>query len=90
MRVVNEAVTKDERQQQLINAREACEWVRRYTATIVWINASLKERLERLIAGFELLDAKEQAQIKAGRASGKLGAKHGVKGGRPRKNGGKK
>ena len=83
-------MTTTERQQSLAAARLACEWLRRYTATIVWINASLKEQLKVLIEGFEILDAKEQKQIAAGAKGaeyGKLGAKHGKKGGRPKKNG---
>jgi len=50
-------MTKSERQQSLINARRACEWLREYMAAIVWVPASLKERITSLIAGFELLDA---------------------------------
>jgi len=78
-------MTPEERQQSLAAARRAVEWLRQYTSTVVWINASLKERVTSLIEGFELLDAKEQAQAEAGRESGHLGAQYGHLGGRPRK-----
>lgn len=70
-------MTNTERQQSLAAARRACEWLLQYTSTVVWINASLKERVTSLIEGFEILDAKEQAQVAAG--------EHGHKGGRPKK-----
>jgi hypothetical protein len=86
-------MTPDERAQSLTNARLACECVTRYMATAASVNGRLKELVEDIIAGFELLDAKEQKQAEAGREFGHLGKKHGSKGGRPRKattKGGKK
>ena len=78
-------MTTEQRQQSLTNARVAAECITRYMATAASVNGRLKELIEDLIAGFELLDAKEQKQIRAGKRYGKLGAEHGKKGGRPRK-----
>lgn len=76
-------MTPDERQQSLTNARRACKQLVEYAAGEPV--AIAREDIACLLFEFTRLDEKEQAQIKAGRASGKLGAKHGVKGGRPKK-----
>jgi hypothetical protein len=103
-----EQMTTTERQQSLAAARTACERLSGYKFSIEEVFRfqqstspnlgffcyTLDELVGKLIAGFELLDAKEQKQIAAGAKGaeyGRLGAKHGKKGGRPRKtNGGKK
>lgn len=72
---------KDERQQSLINARRACDWLEgraedwRYED---WL------QVKCLIAEFQRLDEKELRQAEAGREFGHLGAKHGSKGGWPK------
>lgn len=75
-------MTKPEREQSLINARRAREWLRN---VIVSVYGERRADMECLLAEFDRLDAKEQAQIKAGKRYGKLGAEHGHKGGRPKK-----
>lgn len=72
-------MTKEERQQSLTNARRAVRWLGDFLKFPPLPDA-VKQEVGFLIAGFELLDAKEQAQIKAGN----LGATHGKKGGRPK------
>ena len=78
-----QASRSHEREKSLRYARMACEWITEYLALPV--NEPLAEQLTCLLAEFERLDAKEQKQIKAGKRYGKLGAEHGKKGGRPRK-----
>lgn len=91
---------KNERQQSLANASIACVWLK---YNLAQMPQEYLEAVKELIAGFEILDDKEQAQIAAG-AKGKefgiKGKKHGNKKpapgkkrrGRPKgtKNGGKK
>ena len=87
-------MTPAERQQSLENARKAIAYLKSWILPELGEQGSvLYEYQACLVAEFERLDAKEQKQIRAGskgRKYGKLGAVHGVKGGRPRKNGGKK
>ena len=83
-------MTPAERQQSLENARRACEWLARVAGAF---DSEPREEVKCLVAEFQRLDTKEQNQRKAGKkgkAFGHLGAIHGAKGGRPRKNGGKK
>ena len=75
-------MTKEQRQQSLIKARHAVKWLRRVAPAF---EETPQREVECLIAEFERLDAKEQTQIEAGRRYGKLGAEHGKRGGRPRK-----
>jgi hypothetical protein len=75
-------MTTHERQQSLTAARLACEWLRWYFNEVD--NHPIGEQAKRLIMGFEILDAKEEAQANAGRESGHLGAEYGKLGGRPR------
>lgn len=75
-------MTKDERQQSLANARLACELL---TGQIDSFFGSYGDKVKCLIAEFCRLDTGEQKRNEAGRKFGKLGAKHGKKGGRPRK-----
>ena len=77
-------MTPDERQQSLENARIAYDWLTGYLTGDM--EHYLRERIVNLMAGFKLLDDKEQNQIKAGGKGGKFGKL----GGRPRKNGGEK
>jgi len=76
-------MNKDEREQSLINARLACEW----------LDGLFAGNVQCLVNEFKRLDEQEQARIKGGakgKKYGPLGAVHGMKGGRPKKNGGKK
>jgi hypothetical protein len=75
-------MTKDERQQSLINARSAYYFLRKYIESQIE-TPSLRQEITCLLDEFKRLDEKEQKQIKEGKRGGKLG-------GRPRKNGGKK
>ena len=75
-------MTAEERKESRENARKAVAYLKS------WILPELKEQGETLykwqaclVAEFERLDAKEQAQITAGRK----GKKYGKLGGRPRK-----
>jgi hypothetical protein len=70
----------DERAQSLINARLACEWLGVCLSTM-FVRGEDRTNVACLIDEFTRLDAKEQGQVEAG----KLGAPHGSKGGRPRK-----
>jgi len=56
-------MTKSERQQSLINARRACEWLRR---VLPMFDDRPQRELECLIAEFERLDA-NASRPKAGR-----------------------
>ena len=76
-------MTTEQRQQSLESARAAAEWLRGYI--VDQIDGPMRKPIDCLLAEFERLDAKEQKQIKAGKRYGKLGAEHGKKGGRPRK-----
>ena len=67
-------MTTTERQQSLINARKACEWLRRVAPAF---DAQPRAEVECLLLEFERLDAKEQTQINAGRKYGKLGKQYG-------------
>jgi hypothetical protein len=86
-------MTTIDRQQSLAAARDAAHFLKLYIQTEI-VGERLRAEIGCLLDEFERLDAKEQAQIAAGakgKEYGKLGAKHGKKGGRPRKtNGGKK
>ena len=73
----------NEREQSLIKARLGRKWVGGLTDLIE--DEFVAEQVLCLLAEFQRLDAKEQKQIKAGKKFGKLGAPHGKKGGRPRK-----
>ena len=73
-------MTSAERQQSLADARRACEWLEEYLGSEsqgVIGDLIASEYALDLIAGFQILDAKEQAQVAAG--------EHGHKGGRPKK-----
>jgi len=80
----NRPMTSEDRQQSLVAARRACEWLDKHVP--VWVldnGSSLRDEINCLIAEFTRLDGKEQAQAEAGR-------KHGHKGGRPKKAGKKR
>lgn len=75
-------MTKAEREESLINARRACLALVSYAtgeAMVIILGANHREQIASLIEEFSRLDAKERRQ----REAGKLGAKHGRKGGRP-------
>lgn len=72
-------MTKEERQQQLAAARDAYKWLKYHF--VHTSSETLQGPILSLLKGFEILDAKEQTQIKAG----KKGSKYGKKGGRPKK-----
>lgn len=76
-------MTIEERQQSLAAARDAYKWLKDHLVHTP--HEPLQGPILCLLKGFEILDAKEQKQIKAGKKYGKLGAAHGKKGGRPRK-----
>ena len=78
-----DTMNKLERQQSLAAARKAAEWLRGYYLPV--IDGALREQINHLLDEFARLDKKEQKQIRAGKRYGKLGADHGKKGGRPRK-----
>jgi len=83
-------MNKDEREQSLINARIAYKWLKEY---IVRLEGPTHNQIACLLFEFNRLDEQEQARIKGGakgKKYGPLGAVHGMKGGRPKKNGGKK
>ena len=75
-------MTREQRQQSLISARRAVEWLRRVAPAF---DETPRLEVECLVAEFERLDEKEQTQIEAGRRYGRLGAEHGKRGGRPKK-----
>ncbi len=79
-------MTTTERQQSLAAARRAawnmCDYARRE----MFPDDQMRIDIECLYAEFTRLDEKERNQAKAGAR----GAVHGVKGGRPKKTGGKK
>ena len=86
-------MTKQQREQSLINARRACEWLDFYVARPqitddriqISVGPLAQANIWALLDEFQRLDAKEQKQIRAGKRYGKLGAEHGHKGGRPKK-----
>ena len=92
-------MTNEERQKLLEQARlaarrlngykfsinEVLNFQQRTAPDLGFFYYSLQELMAFLLVGFDILDAKEQKQIKAGKKYGKLGASHGKKGGRPRK-----
>ena len=78
-------MTTEQRQQSLENARRAAWKLAEYAAREMFPNDQMRIDIECLFAEFKRLDAKEQKQIRAGKRYGKLGAEHGKKGGRPRK-----
>lgn len=85
-------MTPTERQQSLENARRAYFFLKNYIESQIE-TPRLREEIACLLDEFDRLDKKEQKQIRAGskgKKYGVLGASHGAKGGRPRKNGGKK
>jgi hypothetical protein len=78
--MANKHMTPEERQQSLAAARRACEWLEEYLQLApqsMLGNLIAWESVRELMAGFEILDAKEQAQVAAG--------EHGHRGGRPKK-----
>jgi len=77
-------MTTTERQQSLADARRACEWL--WSRVYDLPMQDMCESVKCLLVEFERLDEKERNQAKAGTK----GAVHGVKGGRPKKTGGKK
>lgn len=84
-------MTREQRQQSLIQARSAAQWLREHVAG--QLVEPLKGQVECLVLEFSRLDVGEQKRNEAGRQGGKLGAAHGAKGGRPKgstKNGEKK
>lgn len=68
-------MTKEERQQSLINARLACKWFRRVADELP--PGQARSEVECLIAEFERLDAGEQARNAAGRTHGHKGGEFG-------------
>lgn len=76
-------MTKEQRQESLINARRACLMLIEYAigVNMLILGEPQREAIASLIEEFGRLDGKERRQIEAG----KLGAKHGEKGGRPTK-----
>jgi len=87
-------MTPEQRQQSLAAARRACERLSGYkfstkeickfqqdtSPSLGFFAYNLEELIDHLITGFQLLDAKEQKQIKGGAK----GAKFGKRGGRPK------
>jgi hypothetical protein len=65
-------MTNEERQQSLINARIAYEWLTRAAPAF---DQAPREQVECLLAEFRRLDDKEQKQIKEGKRGGKLGGR---------------
>lgn len=74
-------MTREERELSLVSARRACLLLVEYTigADMLILGDPQREHIACLLEEFGRLDAKERRQIDAG----KLGAKHGNKGGRP-------
>lgn len=72
-------MTKDERQQSLINARRACLLLAEYAVgdSILILGESQREAIADLLEQFGRLDVKERKQAAQG--------KHGAAGGRPKK-----
>jgi hypothetical protein len=75
-------MTKEERQQSLKQAWQACQWLSDHV--IAELPRPLREQVSCLVTEFERLDAGEQTRNEAGRQGGKLGAVHGAKGGWPK------
>jgi len=73
-------MTNPERQQSLAAARDAYKWLKYHLVHAP--HEPLQGPISSLLKGFEILDAKEQAQVAAGQ--------HGHKGGRPKKAGKKR
>ena len=78
-------MTREEKEQSLINARQAVHFLMFYIVESQDVDGRIKQDIACLLTEFKRLDEKEQAQIKAGKRYGKLGAEHGRKGGRPKK-----
>jgi hypothetical protein len=76
-----------ERRRLLADARYAANYLRIYYPGLNSYNSGLpfQKEIRDLLIGFEILDAKEQAQAEAGAKQRRLNAKFGSLGGRPRK-----
>lgn len=75
-------MTNTERQQSLINARLACEWLGGHV--LGQLEGPTHNQLACLLYEFTRLDEGEQKRNAAGREFGHLGKQYGKKGGRPR------